>query len=62
VLLGDKVRVVTEVTRLEKGDIPDSTFHLPADYILKGAQMSRPAGASASLRISARRHSTAPAA
>jgi hypothetical protein len=40
ILLGDKVRVVTEVTRLEKRDIPDSTFHLPPDYILKGAQLS----------------------
>lgn len=40
VFLGDKVRVVTEVTRLEKRDVPDSTFQLPADYILKGAQVS----------------------
>ncbi len=36
VLLGEKARVVSEVTSLQKKDLPDSTFALPLDYQLKG--------------------------
>ncbi len=42
VLLGEKARVVSDVTSLEKKDLPDSTFALPLDFQLKGAQLSRP--------------------
>jgi hypothetical protein len=41
VLIGDGFRIVTEVKRLEPHDVPESTFHLPPDYTLKGAQVSR---------------------
>ena len=39
-LIGNGFRVVTEVTRLEARDVPESTFHLPPDYVLKGTQRS----------------------
>ena len=41
VLSGEGVRVVSEVTRLEKRDLPDSTFVLPVEYKAKGAEVSR---------------------
>ena len=41
VLVGEKIRVVSEVTRLEKQEIPESTFTLPPDYLLKGERLSR---------------------
>lgn len=39
VLSGRGVRVVSEVTRLEKRDVPDSEFALPVDYRVKGASL-----------------------
>lgn len=41
VLLGSGLRVVSEVTKIEKKEVPDSTFTLPPDYVLKGAQLSQ---------------------
>jgi hypothetical protein len=41
VLHGDKVRVVTEVTALDRAEVPESTFTLPVDYMLKGAAVPR---------------------
>lgn len=35
VLVGEGVRVVSEVTRLEKKEISESVFSLPPDYLLK---------------------------
>jgi len=45
VLVGEQARVVSEVTRLESRDVPDSTFVLPVDYRQKGAQLSDRGGA-----------------
>lgn len=44
VLLGPNLRVVTEVTRLERRPVPDATFTLPPDYALKGTQVSATSG------------------
>jgi hypothetical protein len=41
VLTGEGVRVVSEVTRIQTRDVPDSTFVLPVEYQGKGAQVSR---------------------
>ena len=44
VLVGDDVRVVAEVTRLEERDVPASTFTIPPDYLLRGTQLSSRGG------------------
>jgi hypothetical protein len=38
VLVGESARASTEITKIEKRDVPDSTFTLPVDYTLRGAQ------------------------
>ncbi|MEA2626149.1 MAG: hypothetical protein QOD06_2194 [Candidatus Binatota bacterium] len=41
ILHGEKVRVVTEVTELDRAEVPESTFTLPVDYMLKDASLPR---------------------
>jgi len=40
VLVGERATLVSQVTRLEARDVPDSTFVLPVDYRNDGAQLS----------------------
>jgi hypothetical protein len=40
VYVGSSARVVTEVVRIEERDIPESTFTLPVDYMVKDARTS----------------------